>query len=101
MKLKDKLPLIAQVVQRYALSLGWKLEEARIASTGTCYIELYRRKNVGKKVKGEWVMIRAADHKTVYPGSMKIYSISPSELSIKAVRKILRKPFGKVGDVLL
>ena len=31
MKLKDKLPIIAQAVQKYALSLGWKLEEARIA----------------------------------------------------------------------
>lgn len=92
---------MTQAALDYALSSGWKLVEARIASTGTCYIELSRRKKVGKKNKGEWVMIRVADHKVVYPGFIKTYSISPSELSVKAIRKILSKPFGEVGDVLL
>jgi hypothetical protein len=92
---------MTRAVTDYAISSGWKVEEVKMASTGTCYIELSRRKKVGRRKKGEWVMIRLADHNKVYSSFIKMYSISPSEMSMKAVKKILAKPFGEAGDVLL
>jgi hypothetical protein len=97
LKIKDKLPLIVKAVTDHALSKGWKLEEAKMAGTGSCYVELSRR----RKERGEWVVIRVADHNQVYPGYIKTYSISPSELTFRYVRRLLSKPFGRVGDVLL
>jgi hypothetical protein len=79
---------------RLADALGWKLEEARIATTGSCYVELSRE---GR----EWVVIRVADHPLAYDRWLKTHSISPTELKVAEVRDILSLPLGEAGDLLL
>ena len=87
------IPGTVQNLIRIALAEGWRLEEARIADTGSCYVELSRKRK-------EWVMIRVADHPIAYDSWLKTYSISPTELKIEEVHDILRLPLGEVGDVL-
>jgi hypothetical protein len=87
------IPGTAQEVIRIALAEGWKLEEARIADTGSCYVELSRKRK-------EWVIIRIADHPVAYESWLKTHSISPTELKVEEVRSILRRPLGEVGDML-
>jgi hypothetical protein len=84
----------AHLILDKAISLGWKLEEMLLATTGSVYIELSRKKK-------EWVKIRISDHEIHYPSYIKIYSVSPKELSLNKIYKILKKPFGKAGDVML
>ena len=85
---------MAKEVAEVARQLGWKVEQTRIASTGSIYVELVRD---GR----EWVVIRVADHVQVYHRWLKTYSVSPMELHVEDVKGILEKPFGEVGDVLL
>jgi len=85
---------ISQEVKDLARRLGWRVDQTRVASTGTIYIEIVRE---GR----EWAVIRVADHIQVYHRWLKTYSISPLELHLEDMDDILGKPFGEVGDVLL
>jgi len=66
---------IAREVRVGAERLGWKVDEIRLASTGSIYLELIRD---GR----EWVVIRVADHAQVYHRWLKTYSISPRGYSV-------------------
>ena len=66
--------------------------ETKIASTGSIYIDINR--------ENEWCTIRIADHKQVYHRWLTTYSISHGNLWFEDLEEILRKPYGKVGDIL-
>ena len=83
---------IAQEVRVLAESVGWYVNETRIASTGSIYVELNRN--------NEWVVIRVADHKRVYFRWLTCYSIAPGDLWFEDLEEILKRPCGKVGDLL-
>jgi hypothetical protein len=85
---------MAKEVANVARQLGWKVDQTRIASTGSIYVELVRD---GR----EWVVVRVADHAQVYHRWLKTYSISPMEFHVEDMKDILGMPFGEVGDVLL
>jgi len=84
---------IAQEVKALAERVGWRVNETRIASTGSVYVELVRRGQ-------EWVVIRIANHKQVYHRWLITYSIAPGDLWFEELEEILTRPFGEVGDVL-
>lgn len=90
MELRD----IAKEIVDVARELGWKVEQTKMALTGTVYVDLVRD---GR----EWVVIRIADHFQMYHRWLTTYSISPLELHLEDVVEILGREFGKVGDVLL
>ena len=50
--------------------------------------------------KNEWIVIRVADHKQVYPGWITTYSVAPCNLWYEELEDVLRRPFGTVGDIL-
>jgi len=83
---------IATEVASLAESVGWRVNETRLASTGSIYVELERNR--------EWVVIRVADHKQVYFRWMTTYSVAPGNLWFEALEGILTKPRGEVGDIL-
>ena len=83
---------IAREVRVLAESVGWHVNETRIASTGSIYVELDRN--------DEWVVIRVADHKRVYYRWLICYSIAPGDLWFEDLEEILRRPRGEVGDLL-
>jgi len=92
--MKIDIRQIASEVKAAASEIGWRIEQTKLASTGSVYIELVRDDR-------EWVVIRVADHKQVYHKWLTTYSLSPSEYSIEEIIEILNRPFGEVGDVLL
>jgi hypothetical protein len=73
-------------------SVGWQIDEIRIASTQSIYIDI-RRKN-------EWCTIRVSDHKQVYHKWLTTYSIAHGDLWFEDLEEILSKPYGEVGDLL-
>jgi len=73
-------------------SVGWLVDEVRIASTQSIYIDI-RRNN-------EWCTIRVADHKQVYHKWLTTYSISHGNLWLEDLEDILSQPYGEVGDIL-
>jgi hypothetical protein len=83
---------IGKEVEDLARSVGWKVSETRMASTGSIYIDLVR--------KDEWCVIRVANHKQVYFKWMECYSIAPGDLWFEDLEDILNKPYGEVGDIL-
>jgi len=84
--------LIAQEVRVLAESVGWYVNETRIASTGSIYVELVREQ--------EWIVIRVADHKRVYTRWLTCYSVAPGDLWFEDLEDILQKPYGTAGDLL-
>ena len=87
---------IAKDVVLLAERLGWRRTETKLASTGSVYVELVRKRH---KLK-EWVVIRIADHKKVYNRWLTTYSISRYEYNIDEIMDILGQSFGEVGDIL-
>ena len=83
---------IQKEVVSLARSVGWRVTEVRIASTGSIYIDLNR--------KDEWVVIRVADHKKVYNRWLTCYSVAPGDLWFEDLEEVLSKPYGTVGDIL-
>jgi hypothetical protein len=83
---------IAADAASLAKSVGWRVNETRIASTGSIYVELVRNK--------EWVVVRVADHKQVYHRWLTTYSVAPGDLWFEELEGILSKPYGEVGDIL-
>jgi hypothetical protein len=84
---------IAREVQELAESVGWRVNEVRLASTGSIYVEVVRQEQ-------EWAVIRVADHKQVYHRWLTTYSVAPGDLWFEELEDILTKPFGAVGDIL-
>ena len=85
---------VVKEVTVLAKRVGWRVDEVRVASTGSTYIELVRD---GR----EWCVIRVADHKQVYHRWLTTYSIAPGDMWFEELEELLTKPFGEVGDVLL
>lgn len=83
---------ISKEVRVLAESVGWKVNETRVASTGSIYMDLVR--------KDEWCVIRVANHKQVYFRWMVYYSIAPGNLWFEDLEEILKRPYGEVGDIL-
>lgn len=83
---------IATEVASLAKSVGWRVNETRIARTGSIYVELERNR--------EWVVVRVADHKQVYFRWMTVYSVAPGDLWFEDLEEILKRPYGEVGDIL-
>ena len=84
---------IAREVQELAESVGWRVDEVRLASTGSIYIDLVRQEQ-------EWTVIRVADHQQVYHRWLTTYSIAPGDLFFEELEEVLTRPFGTVGDIL-
>jgi len=83
---------IQKEVKSLAESMGWRVVETRIASTGSIYMDLNR--------KDEWCVIRVADHKKVYNKWLTCYSVAPGDLWFEDLEELLSKSYGKVGDIL-
>ncbi len=85
---------VSEEVEALAKSVGWRVEETRLASTGSIYVTLVREDR-------EWVVVRVANHRQVYHRWLTTLSVAPGNLWFEELEEILTKPFGKVGDVLL
>ena len=90
------LAKIAGEVKALAKQLGWAINETRIASTGSIYIELVR----GGPEEHEWLVVRVANHKQVYHRWITTVSIAPSDRWFEELEDILTLPYGDVGDIL-
>lgn len=92
-----RLRMIAEEVIILAEKLDWKFKERHEASTGTIYLDFCREQVNQKK---EWIVIRVATHKQVYKSWVSLYSIAEGDLYFEELESILKREFGKVGDIL-
>lgn len=92
---REKVAEIAKEVVELAIRVGWNREAITVASTGSIYIDLTRKRGEEK----EWVVIRVADHKQFYHRWLTTYSHSPYEYDDEMLIELLSKSFGEVGDV--
>jgi len=90
-----EVAIVAAEIEETAERLGWERERTRVASTGSRYIELCRMDGG----KGEWVVVRVANHKKSRERWLTTLSWSPYELDEAMLYDLLAQPFGKVGDV--
>ena len=84
---------VSDEVKALAESVGWRVRETRLASTGSIYVTLVRDER-------EWLVIRVANHKQVYQRWLTTISIAPGDRWFEELESILTQPFGTVGDVL-
>jgi hypothetical protein len=92
---KEEVAVMAVELTHRASALGWNREETKVASTGSIYIELSRRR--GNQI--EWVVVRVATHKQVYHRWLRCISWSPFEYDEELLLAELGLEFGEVGDV--
>jgi len=85
---------VVEEIKVLAERVGWCVDEIRVASTGSTYIELVRDDR-------EWCVIRVADHKQVYYRWLTTYSVAPGDMWFEELEELLLRPFGEVGDILL
>ena len=89
---REYIERCAGEIELLAVRLNWTIVEKRVAETGSTYFDLRR--------KDEWVTIRVSNHKQVYHKWLTTYSYAPGDLCYEQIVRILKKPYGEVGDVV-